>query len=115
MFIGDKGMILNNGGANSAPLIFPESLAGSFTPPEETIPRSKGHHREWIDAMKGGPAAMSNFEYASRLTEITLLGVLSLRLGGKKISWDARNMKAAGIPEADAIIREPVRTGWEMR
>lgn len=57
---------------------------------------------------------MSNFEYASKLTEITQLGVLSLRLGGKKIDWDAANMKATGLPEADEIIREPVRPGWEM-
>ena len=86
----------------------------SFNPPAPSLPRTKGHHREWIDAIKGGPAALSNFEYASRLTEITLLGVLSLRLGGKKIYWDANNMKATGLDEADSIIREPVREGWEM-
>jgi predicted dehydrogenase len=113
MFIGDKGIILNNGGS-SAPQIFPESLRDSFTPPAPSIPRSKGHHREWVDAIKGGPAALSNFEYGARLTEIVLLGVLSLRLGGKKIYWDAANIKAIGLPEADAIIREPVRKGWEM-
>lgn len=114
MFIGDKGVIINNGGARNVPEIFPESLAKAVVPPAPSIPRSAGHHREWIDAIKGGPAAMSNFDYASRLTEITLLGVLSLRLGGKKIFWDSRNMKATGLPEADPIIREPVRKGWEM-
>jgi hypothetical protein len=114
MFIGDKGIILNNGGTDSVPQIFPESLRNSFTPPAQSIPRSKGHHREWIDAIKGGPAAMSNFGYGSRLTEIVLLGVLSLRLGGKKVYWDTENMKATGIPEADNIIREPVREGWEI-
>jgi len=114
IFVGDKGIILNNGGSGSAPLIFPESLRESFTPPVPSIPRSKGHHREWIDAIKGGPAAMSNFDYASRLTEIVLLGVLSLRLGGKIIYWDKNNMKAKGLPEADALIKEPVRKGWEM-
>lgn len=114
MFIGEKGIILTNGGPGSSPEIFPESLRESFTPPPPSIPRSKGHHREWIDAIKGGAPALSNFEYASRLTEITLLGVLSLRLGGEKIYWDNKNMKAIGLPEADQIIREPVRKGWEM-
>ncbi|MCE5347872.1 MAG: Gfo/Idh/MocA family oxidoreductase [Bacteroidales bacterium] len=114
MFVGDKGIILNNGGISSAPQIFPDSLKESFAPPAQSIPRSRGHHREWIDAIKGGPAAFSNFEYGARLTEIVLLGVLSLRLGGKKIYWDAANMKAVGLPEADSIIREPVREGWEM-
>ena len=114
MFIGDKGIIINNGGTSSPPLIFPESLRSTFNPPVPSIPRSKGHHREWIDAIKGGPAAMSNFEYGARLVEIVLLGVLSLRLGGKKIYWDPDNMKAIGLPDADEIIKEPVRTGWEM-
>ncbi len=114
MYIGEKGVLLNNGGAGGTIQVFPESLQVSEVKPEFRIPRSKGHHREWIDAIKGGPAAMSNFDYASRLTEITLLGVLSLRLGGKKIYWDSKNMNAEGMPEADEILREPVRKGWEM-
>lgn len=114
IFIGEKGVILNNGGASSPPEIFPESLRNSFTPPAPSIPRVKGHDREWIDAIKGGAAALSNFDYAATLTEITLLGVLSLRLGGQKIYWDSQNMKATGLPAADEFIREPVRKGWEM-
>jgi predicted dehydrogenase len=112
LFEGEKGIILCRG--NQAPNLFPKSLREDFTPPEPSIPRSKGHHRDWIDAVKGGPAAGSNFEYAARLTEITLLGVLSLRLGGEKIYWDAKQMKVKGMPEADVFIREPVRDGWEM-
>ena len=114
MFIGDKGIIIINGGTSTPPLIFPESLRSAFNPPAPSIPRSKGHHREWIDAIKGGPKAMSNFENKRPLVDIVLLGVLSLRLGGRKIYWDAVNMKAIGLPDADEIIREPVRKGWEM-
>lgn len=113
MYIGDKGIILNNGTVGN-PQVFPESLENSINPSSFSIPLSKGHHREWIDAMKGGPAAMSDFDYGARLTEITLLGVLSLRLGGQKVNWDGKNMKAIGIPEADQFIKEPVRKGWEM-
>ena len=113
MFVGDKGVIQCDG-AGGAPRLFPESVRTSFKPPAPTIPRSKGHHRDWLDAIKGGPAASSNFDYAARLTEITLLGVLSLRLGGKKIHWDAANLKATNLPEADAFIQEPVRKGWEI-
>ncbi len=115
LFVGEKGIILTNGGTKSPPVIYPESLRNSFTPPKQSIPRNDTkHHREWVDAIKGGPEPLSNFNYASRLVEIVLLGVLSLRLGGKKIYWDAKNMKADGLPEADEIIREPVRKGWEM-
>jgi hypothetical protein len=114
MYVGDKGVILTNGGSSGTPEIFPLSLREKFTPPDPSLPRSKGHHREWIDAIKGGTPALSNFEYAANLTEIVLLGVLSLRTGGKRIVWDSSNMKAAGLPEADEIINEPVRKGWEI-
>ncbi len=113
MFEGDKGIIINNGG-DRKPQLFPESLRASFKPPKPTIPRSNGHFRDWIDAIKGGPAASANFEYGARLTELTLLGVLSLRLGGKKLDWDYDGMKVKGMPEADKFIREQVRKGWEM-
>ncbi len=113
LFVGEKGIIVNEGG-NRAPKVFPEDLAQRIKKPEQVIPRSKGHFRDWVDAIKGGPKSSANFEYGAHLTEITLLGVLSLRLGGKKILWDAEAMKAKGIPEADPYIKEPVRSGWEM-
>ena len=93
-------------------MLLPEKLRREYEKPSPTLPRSKGHHRDWLDAIKGGPAASSNFQYGARLTEIALLGVASLRLG-RKIDWDPAAMKAAGVPEADAIFREPVRPGWE--
>lgn len=113
LFVGDQGIILNDGGER-VPQLHPESRKASFSPPKPSIPRSNGHFRDWIDAIKGGPAASANFEYGARLTEITLLGVLSLRLGGKKLEWDYDNMKVKGMPEADEFIREPVRDGWEL-
>ena len=113
LFVGEAGIILNDGGER-VPQLFPEARAKSFIPPKPTLARSNGHFRDWIDAIKGGPAASANFDYGARLTELTLLGVLSLRLGGKKIDWDYEDMRVKGMPEADEFIREPVRKGWEM-
>ncbi len=87
LFVGDKGMLLC-GGAGGAAQLLPESRAAQFQLPEPTIPRSQGHHRDWIDAIKGGPPASSRFEYGATLTEITLLGVAALRLQ-KRIEWNA--------------------------
>ncbi len=113
LYVGEKGIMLYEG-SGKAPKLFPENLNDDAKITTPTLGPTNGHHRDWIDAIKGGPAASSNFEYGARLTEITLLGVLSLRLGGKKIYWDAANMKATGLPEADPFIRETVRKGWEM-
>jgi predicted dehydrogenase len=113
MFVGEKGILVNDGGERM-PQLYPESLRESFSPPQASLARSNGHFRDWIDAIKGGSVASANFEYGARLTEITLLGVLSLRLGGMKLYWDAQNMKVKGHADADEYIQEPVRKGWEM-
>ena len=100
-------------GAGGPPRLLPYEKTPDYAKPAETIPRSKGHHRDWLDAIKGGPPASSNFEYAARLTEIVLLGILSLRTG-KKIHWDAGAMQARGLAAADPFIKETCRKGWEI-
>jgi len=112
MYVGEKGVMVYR--VRKEPELYPESLQEKFTRHEPTLAPTNGHHRDWVDAIKGGEPASSNFDYAVRLTEITLLGVLSLRLGGKKIYWDAESLKAVGLPEADQFIKEAVREGWEM-
>lgn len=110
MYIGEQGVLI--AGGPDFPQLFPEILANEITLPEPTLSPTNGHHRDWIDAIKGGPTASAHFGYATKLTEITLLGVLSLRLGGEKLKWNATEMKVTGLSEADPFIKEAVRTGW---
>jgi predicted dehydrogenase len=112
LFMGDKGALLC-GGAGGKPRLLGLPQADSIKPPAPTLPRSAGHHREWLDACKGGKPAGSHFEYGARLTEIVLLGVLALRTG-QTIQWDAAQMKAKGFAGADAFIKESYRKGWEI-
>jgi predicted dehydrogenase len=112
LFVGDKGAMLAGGGGGS-PRLLPESKFKGFTRPKPTLPRSKGHHRDWLDACKGAPPASSNFEYGARLTELSLLGTLALRLG-RRIDWDPERMEARGLADAEPMIREPYRAGWEL-
>ncbi len=77
------------------------------------IPAPIDHYQEWINACKGGPAALSNFDYSADLTEMVLLGNLAIRTG-KKIEWDADAMKARNCPEADQYIKREYRKGWEL-
>lgn len=112
LFVGDKGVVVT-GDSSSAPRLFPEKLRQEYKKGPVVLPRSKGHHRDWLDACKGGPPAGSNFEWASRLTEIVQLGILALRTG-KAIEWDAAGMQARGVPQAEPFIRQTYRQGWEM-
>ena len=76
MYIGEKGIMVTDR-SSDMPTFFPKSLGDQL--PRPTLPETNGHHRDWIDAIKGGPKASSHFEYGAHLTEITLLGVFSLR------------------------------------
>src|SRR5512133_284228 len=112
LFIGDKGALTCAGWAGRATLL-PGSRDAEYKRPARVLPRSKGHHRDWLDACKGGPPPSANFEYGAALTEVGLLGLVAQRTG-KKIYWDPKNMKAANAPEADRFLKEIYRAGWEV-
>ena len=75
----------------------------------------KKQHLEWIEAIKQGDPmkCYSRFEIAAQLTEIMLLGIVSLR-AGQKIEWDGPNMVATNCPEAAHFIKRENRTGWQL-
>ena len=112
LFLGDKGKILCEG-AGGPPRLLPYEKTRQYKKPERTLARVKNHHRDWLDACKGVRPACSNFEYGARLTEVVLLGVLSLR-AGKRIYWDSAAMQARGLPEATPLIEGQYRKGWEV-
>ncbi|MGE0126691.1 MAG: Gfo/Idh/MocA family protein [Blastocatellales bacterium] len=112
LFIGDKGTILCGfNGAN--PKLIPESKMQEFKQPDKTLPRSPGNDREWIEACKGGQPGGANFEFEGPVTETVLLGNVALR-AGKKLSWDAPNMKAGNAPETQPYVRGEYRQGWTL-
>jgi len=94
-------------------VFLPRKQFEGFQPPAPTLPRTPGHHQEWINACRGQGKPLSNFGYASGLTEALLLGNLALRTG-KKIEWDARKMHAVNCPEADPFIHPQFRKGWAL-
>ncbi len=112
LFVGSKGMITCPGWAG-APKLLPLTLMDNFERPPKTLPRSNGHHRDWLDACKGGEPASANFEYGAALTEMGLLGLVAMRVG-KRLDWDAAAMKATNAPEADGYINGTYRKGWEL-
>ncbi|MDX1565490.1 MAG: hypothetical protein R3236_08800, partial [Phycisphaeraceae bacterium] len=81
--------------------------------PKITIPRSPGHHNEFVMACKGEKPrefSKSNFAYSGPMTAKITLGNIALKVG-KKIEWDGE--KITNIPEANQFIRRKPRKGWE--
>jgi predicted dehydrogenase len=112
LFIGDKG-ILTTGCYGNGTRLLPESRMQTYELPPKTIPRARGHYREWILACKGGEPAGSNFEYAGPLTEMVSLGNVALR-AKEKIYWDAKNMRVTNVPDANKYVRREYRSGWSL-
>lgn len=102
------------GGYGNNPRIIPETKMKAYKLPPKTIPRVNGsHERNWLDACKGGEPAVSNFEYASKLTEAVLLGNVAIR-AGEKLDWDAENIKVSNVPDANRFVHREYRDGWTL-
>jgi predicted dehydrogenase len=113
IFKGTKGKLMC-GVYGDNPVLLPETLRKEYKRPAKTIPRIKGSHEmDWVRACKTGEPAGSNFEYSGPLTEICLLGNLAKRVDGR-IEWDAANLKATNLPEANKYIRTEYRSGWSL-
>jgi predicted dehydrogenase len=119
MIVGDRGVLLAGAGRGGWTL-HPDKLAREYGEAPKTIPRSPGHHVEWIQACKGGAPAGSNFDFAGPLTEVVLLGNVALRrqmreeLTGKSLLWDPKNLKFTNSERANDFLRREYRKGWKL-
>lgn len=105
----------------------------SFEKQTVEFPKSPGHFEEWVEAIKGGTPAMSNFpDYSASLTETVLLGNLAVwaaageqdpakrdkqkeaGVEGKKIAWDAKNLTATNAPEVAQIVKPEYHNGYTL-
>ena len=122
--IGTKGAIFSPDDYGAKYYMLPEDDFADYKPPSQTLPRipykSSGDMRqkwEWIQTIKGDyeSGTMSNFGYAGRLTETILVGNLAIRgPEGKRIEWDAKNLKSTNVPEVNQYVTREYRSGWEL-
>ncbi len=75
--------------------------------PRPKYPRIKGtHYRNWIDAIKNGGKASSDFSYAAPFTANILIGTIAQRLG-RNLEWDDKNRRFKNDDEANALLKAP--------
>ncbi len=114
LVVGDKGKILYGSHGAAGVKLLPDSRMKEYKEPAKTIPRSPGHHKEWIDACKNGKQAESNFNYGGPLAEVALLGVIAMRVKNRKLEWDGKNMRFTNSDEANQFIKPTFREGWGL-
>jgi predicted dehydrogenase len=115
LIIGEKGKMLAEGGG-------PEGfrLSKDLARPEVNFPVSPGHFEEFVRAIRGGAAALSNFpEYAGPLTETALVGNLAVWVAnspgtGPKLEWDAVNQRVKNHEGLEGLVQREYRKGYTL-
>lgn len=113
MFVGDKGKILG-GFRNEDPVLLPESRMKSYLG-GETLPKTEAQRGDdiWIDAFRDKKQSPGSFLLAGPVSETINLGAIALRTG-KKVLYDAAEMRITNIPDANKYLRREYRKGWEL-
>jgi len=114
LFVGDKGKMLVEGWGGNKPMLIPHARQDEYKAPAPTLPRSIGHHKEWLAACRTGTPTRSAFSFAGPLTEAVLLGMVCVRVGGQKLIWDSRSLNVTNCLKANEYVHYEYRKGWEL-
>ena len=106
LYVGDEGVMLRD-------KVYPASRGKKFAEVPKTLPRRSGTWGEWFEAVGGGQPAGCPFDWAGLTTEFVLLGNIAIR-AGKRLEYDAANMKITNNQEADKLLDEPYHNGWSL-
>lgn len=121
LLVGDQGKILA-GFLGEEPKLLPEEKMKEYPGPsaeKSATGRQGGQHRTeaaalWVAACKGGPHTYGDFLLAGPISDAFNLGAISLRLGGRKLLFEADGPRITNLPEADKFLTREYRKGWEL-
>lgn len=119
IMVGEKGGIFHGGMRPNSPVLYPKAKWEAYRANRDqqvpkTLPRTKGIHRDWVEAVRNGTKSCSDFSYSGPLTEAILLGTLAIRTG-KTVKWNAEKLEITGNPEAAMLVNPEAREGWRAK
>jgi Oxidoreductase family, NAD-binding Rossmann fold/Oxidoreductase family, C-terminal alpha/beta domain len=125
LFVGDKGMILNDEIIPAKKMRAYRTSKGIPEPQREQGRRRRGFatENEWLAAFKGGPASQGNFLNAANCSETIALAGAAIRYSRKifnenhcapALLWDAESMKFTNIADANQYLTREYRDGWKL-
>jgi hypothetical protein len=121
LFVGDKGKILADFRGEN-PRLIPEKAMRDYRAAKNlpgAAARQRGRGRaeaaaSWVAAFRGGKPTYGDFLLAGPISDAFNLGAVSLRLGGRRLLFDAANAKVTNVPEANKCLTRQYRPGWEL-
>ncbi|GAB4412692.1 MAG: Gfo/Idh/MocA family oxidoreductase [Bryobacter sp.] len=84
-----------------------------FPKPNNSIPDSPGHIREFLDAIKSRQTTTCNIGYGHQLTKAGLLGNIALRTG-ERLLWDDSREMVSNSKAAAKLVTRKYRKPWKM-
>jgi predicted dehydrogenase len=84
---------------------------------EYTMPTVKGtsHWHDWVDAVIEGKKTTDGFDFAGPISETVQLGNIAARHPGKKLDWNAAELKITNLLEAHKMLTKQYRPGFEVK
>ena len=112
LYVGKKAKLLHY---SEGARLLPTSKHNSYGAPKERLPRVPHgeHEMNWVNAIKGTDQISVPFDYAAKLTEIMLLGIVSLR-ANTKLHYDAANMRVTNNVAANDFLTREYRPGFSL-
>jgi predicted dehydrogenase len=110
LFVGERGNLLAD---YTRHRLLPEERFANFQRPPASIPRSVGHHREWLDAIRNNGTTTCAFEYSGPLALTVLLGNVAYR-AGEQIRWGDQAGRVTNTQNAEQYLRREYRRGWSL-
>ena len=77
----------------------------------QSITRSPGHQRNFLDAVKSRKQPESNIDYARKMTLPMHLALISFRLK-RKLEWDSQKEEFVNDPAANSLLARENRSPW---
>jgi predicted dehydrogenase len=114
LIVGEKGIIRHGSHGASYAKIYPFDKNAEIPPSPVLLERSKGHHADWVEAIKTGKQASASFDYGGPLTETAMLGIAAMIYPNRELLWDSENMKFTNFDDPLRIIKPEFRRGWSL-
>ena len=111
--VGTKGRIHSTGHNMSFRLLPEKQFQDVQRSRPEVVAASRGPEMDWLAACRGGKAPWSNFDYASALVELLMLGNVATQIEGE-LEFDPVACKITNNAAADALLKSEYRKGWGL-
>lgn len=110
-WIGEDGWIwVDRAGIDAHPK---SVLTSRIGPGEINLPRSPGHHRQFIQCVIDGRPTLTPPDVALRSTTPGYLGLIAI-LMGRKIRWDPQREEIVGDEAARRLLSRPMRSPYHV-